>query len=153
APKVKGIQSSSAGIGQLGKRNGFDTRTDWKITTASGMHARPLAEVGIMGMLMFAKNLRFLLDSQGANHEARFSGAELHLETAMIVGLGSIGEETARLASAFGLRVIGTRRDISKPVPHVDLLFPAQELSRYLPEADFVVLATPHTPETENMLG
>lgn len=153
APKLKWIQASSAGIGQFVKRMKYAERTSWIFTTASGIHARPLAEFAIMAMLMFGKNYQYLFSEKAAKHWARYCGFELHGKTVLIVGLGSIGRETARLAKAFGMRVTGTRRDLSKPVDSIDRLFPVSELHDHLPDADFVVLSTPHTPETENLLS
>lgn len=153
APKVKWIQASSAGIGQFVKRMRYAERTSWVFTTASGIHARPLAEFALMAMLMFGKDYSYLFHEKAAKHWARYCGFELHDKTVLIVGLGSIGRETARLAKAFGMRVTGTRRDLSKPVEHVDRMFPVDQLHDHLPEADFVVLSTPHTPETENLLS
>lgn len=75
----------------------------------------------------------------------------LHLAetTMLIVGLGGIGAETARLASAFGIKVIATDARRTTPAPGVDELRPANELDALLPRADFVVLTVPHTPATE----
>jgi phosphoglycerate dehydrogenase-like enzyme len=95
----------------------------------------------------------YLLDEKDRKHWARYCAVELAAKTVMIVGLGSIGREVAAKAKAFDMRVIGTRRDLSKPVAHVDTLFPASEIAAHLPDADFLVLATPHTPETENIIG
>jgi phosphoglycerate dehydrogenase-like enzyme len=73
--------------------------------------------------------------------------------TALIVGVGGIGSEIGRLAAAFGMRVIGVderRRD--KP-PGVAELHRGDELDALLPQADFVILTVPHTPETEGFMN
>ena len=68
--------------------------------------------------------------------------------TMLIVGVGGVGAETARIASAFGMRVIGIdARRVSAP-PGVALLGRPEELDDLLPQADFVVLTIPHTPAT-----
>ena len=64
APNLKWIQATSAGIGQFVRRMGYANRTDWIFTTASGVHARPLAEFAVMSMLMFAKNVFYLADRE-----------------------------------------------------------------------------------------
>jgi phosphoglycerate dehydrogenase-like enzyme len=72
---------------------------------------------------------------------------------ALVVGVGGIGSEVARLCAAFGMRVIGVderRRD--KP-PGVAELHRGDELDALLPTADFVVLTVPHTPETEEFMN
>jgi phosphoglycerate dehydrogenase-like enzyme len=73
--------------------------------------------------------------------------------TALIVGVGGIGAEAARLCNAFGMHVIGTdaRRD---DVPEgVHELHPPEALDGLLPRADFVILTIPHTPETEGLMN
>ena len=73
--------------------------------------------------------------------------------TALIVGVGGIGAETARLASAFGIHTIGTdARRTDKPVGLAEL-YPAAALDEQLPRADFVILTVPHTPHTEGMMN
>ena len=71
--------------------------------------------------------------------------------TALIVGVGGIGGETARLCAALGMRVIGVdarREDVPEGV---DELHRPDQLDRLLPEADFVILTIPHTPQTEGL--
>jgi phosphoglycerate dehydrogenase-like enzyme len=72
--------------------------------------------------------------------------------TALIVGLGGIGAEAARLAAAFGMTVIGTdaRRDAAPP--GVSEMHPPEALDALLPRADFVILTVPHTPQTEGLM-
>lgn len=153
APNIRWIQATSAGIGQFVHRMQFDERTDWIFTTASGVHARPLAEFALMGMLMFAKNYLRLAEDKANHHWERYSGTELKSKTVAIIGLGSIGEEVARLAKAFEMRVIGNRRNPELAVANVDELYGKDEIQKMLPQCDFLVLATPHTPETENLIG
>jgi phosphoglycerate dehydrogenase-like enzyme len=70
--------------------------------------------------------------------------------TVLILGVGGIGAETARLCNEFGMRVIGIEARVERELPNVELHEP-DELDRYLPEADFVVSTVPHTPETEGI--
>jgi phosphoglycerate dehydrogenase-like enzyme len=73
--------------------------------------------------------------------------------TALIVGLGGIGAETARLLAAFGIRVLAVdARRTDKP-DHVAELHPPEALDRLLPQADFVILTVPHTPATEGFFN
>ncbi|HEX3573952.1 MAG TPA: D-2-hydroxyacid dehydrogenase [Rhodopila sp.] len=73
--------------------------------------------------------------------------------TALIVGLGGIGAETARLLSAFGMRVVAVdARRTDKP-DHVAELHAPEALDRLLPQADFVILTVPHTPATEGFFN
>ena len=73
--------------------------------------------------------------------------------TALIVGLGGIGAETARLLSAFGMRVIAVdARRTDKPDPVAEL-HPPGALDNLLAQADFVILTVPHTPATERFFN
>jgi phosphoglycerate dehydrogenase-like enzyme len=73
--------------------------------------------------------------------------------TALIVGLGGIGAETARLLAAFGMRVLAVdARRTDKPDTVAQLHQP-EALDRLLPEADFVILTVPHTPLTEGFFN
>ena len=72
--------------------------------------------------------------------------------TALIVGVGGIGSETARLAEAFGMRVIGIDARRRDAPPGVFKLEGPEALDALLPEADFVILTVPHTPETEGFM-
>lgn len=78
----------------------------------------------------------------------------LHLPeiTMLIVGVGGIGAETARLASSFGMQVIATDSRRRSAPAGVAELHPAQALDTLLPRADFVVLTVPHTPATEGFM-
>ena len=72
--------------------------------------------------------------------------------TMLIVGLGGIGTEAARLASAFGMTVLATDARRTDIPAHVNELHPASALDTLLGRADFVVLTVPHTPATEGLM-
>jgi len=151
APRLRWLQSTSAGIGQMVKRVGLD-RTDITFTTASGVHARPLADFCLMAMLMFAKNYVWMERDKKAKRWERYCGEELTGKTLAIVGVGRVGQEVARHGKRMDMRVTGMRRS-DAPVPDVDKLFDREELHAMLRDADFLVLAAPHTPETEGIIG
>lgn len=73
--------------------------------------------------------------------------------TALIVGLGGIGTETARLLAAFGVTVLAVdARRADKP-DFVAEMHPPAALETLLPRADFVILTVPHTPQTEGFFN
>jgi phosphoglycerate dehydrogenase-like enzyme len=110
-------------------------------------------------MLAFARGLHIYLPQQ-LRREWKPAGREsddvvVHLPqaTALIIGVGGIGAETARLAAAFGMTVIGLdERRPDKPAG-VTELHRADALDTVLPRADFVILTVPHTPETEGFFN
>jgi len=73
--------------------------------------------------------------------------------TALVVGVGGIGSEVARLAAAFGMRVIGVYERRRDAPPGVAELHRGDELDMLLHQADFVILTVPHTPETEGFMN
>jgi phosphoglycerate dehydrogenase-like enzyme len=76
----------------------------------------------------------------------------LHEATALILGVGGIGVEAARLCAAFGMRVIGVDARRTGLVPGLAELHPADALDAQLPRADFVIMTIPHTPATEGLM-
>jgi phosphoglycerate dehydrogenase-like enzyme len=80
--------------------------------------------------------------------------SELRGATVVVVGIGSIGGEVARLAAAFGMRVIGVRRRSALPLPAgVAEIVPPERLADVVPEADYVVVAAPLTPATRGLVS
>lgn len=153
APRLRWIQSTSAGVGQAAKRYGLD-RTEIIVTTASGVHAGPLAEFVLMAMLLFTKRHGYLAELKARRKFERFSSGALPGKTLAIIGPGKIGREIARLARPFGVRLTALGRTAhAADELGVDHVYARDELHAMLGEADFVVLAVPHTAETEGLLG
>lgn len=157
APRVRWVQATSAGIGQFVRRMRYAERWPGVVfTTASGVHARPLAEWTLLAMLAHARGLLDLRRAQFRRHWERFAGTDLEGRTVLVVGMGSIGREIGRLAAAFGMRVLGIRRTPGGGDPavvHAHELGGPEALHGFLRRAEFLVLAAPHTDETEGMIG
>src|SRR3990170_3656626 len=79
-------------------------------------------------------------------------GDEVRGKTMGVLGLGHIGAEIAEKAHVFGMRVIGTKRTPAD-VPHVDRIYPPDELREVLRASDVVVIALPLTSDTRGLLG
>jgi glyoxylate/hydroxypyruvate reductase len=154
APRLRWIQFTSSGIGELLRATGLD-RTGIVMTNAAGIHAVPLAEHAILSMLYFTKDVPARLDDMRARRWERYCGRELRGRTVGIIGLGNVGREVARLSRALGLYVIGVRRSsVDDPGRHhADEVRPPAELDAVLPRCDVVVLILPRTPETERIMG
>ena len=115
------------------------------VTTSSGVHAGPLAEFAILGLLAFAKDLPQRRRWQHERHwpEGQTPVGELRGQTLLLVGVGAIGTETARLAGAFGMHVLAVKRTLEGGVPHVDELHPVSELRALVGRADAIVVTLP----------
>jgi phosphoglycerate dehydrogenase-like enzyme len=108
-------------------------------------------------VLAFARGLHRYLPQQLRREWIRDSSEEggvIHLpgSTALIVGVGGIGAETARLMDAFGMHVTGVDPRRREAPPGVRKLDAPDALDALLPLADFVVLTVPHTPATEGFM-
>jgi phosphoglycerate dehydrogenase-like enzyme len=106
-------------------------------------------------MVMLARNLHIAVRNQQERRWERNVAetmSDLHGRTLALVGAGNIGRHVARLARAYGMRVVACRRT-AKPTPFVDRVYPLQELHALLAEGDFVAVAAPLTARTEGMLG
>ncbi len=153
-PKVRWIQGTSTGIGQFVLRTGL-IHTPITFTTARGIHAKPLADFVVMAILRFAKDGPRMIRGQTARHWERYCGRDIRGTTVGIICLGTIGREVARVCRALGMRVVATKRSVSPGAqePDVDALVPLADLQDLLAETDYLVLAVPHTRETEGLIG
>ncbi len=119
-----------------------------------GVHNDHIGQHIMMYVLALARGLPYYMNAQRAHRwdqEARKSRyVELSTASALIVGVGGIGQETARLCNAFRMRVIGIDQRWEYRVPNIKKYGP-EDLDNLLPEVDFVIVTTPHTSETEGM--
>lgn len=152
APRLRWLQATSAGIGQLVKRMAYDQRMPRTVfTTASGVHAIPLAEFCMMSILNHDRGLAQMQADQRAHRWERFATTDLPGKTVAVIGMGNIGSEIARLSSAHGMRVIGSKMTPA-PMANVERIYAHDDLNAMLAEADVVIMTAPHTPVTDKML-
>jgi len=153
APKLKWVQVMSAGVDRF--LDDELRQSSVIMTSVSGMHATPIGEIVLELMLMFVKQAPLCFQLKQERQWKRFMPTVLHSKTVGIVGLGNIGREVARLAKAFGMRVVATRRSAKRVMraKGVDILLPREQLPRLLSESDFVVLSLPFTSETNKLIG
>jgi phosphoglycerate dehydrogenase-like enzyme len=142
------------------------------LTNMRGLFSDVIADQVFGYILCFARNLHRYILQQMCGHWAPVGGEEervpfasgpaavsaidrahLHLAdcTLGVVGLGSIGAETARRGLAFGMRVLAVDPLRTAAPPGVEALWPVERLPDLLAASDFVVIAAPHTPQTEKM--
>lgn len=151
ADRLRWIQVLTAGVdrydlGRLRERGVL-------VTNASGVAARPIAEQVLGYLLVFERRIHRGIRQQARGVWRRYSAGELGDKTVGIVGVGAIGREVARLTSAFGTTVVGTKRDLEDAPETLDAVYPPAELDTLLARSDYVVLACPLTPETTGLIG
>ena len=169
APRLRWVQLYSAGPDHILTHPLWTTPV--LFTTTSGIHAIPIAEYVLTMMLAWLRRLpqAFELRQRGVwptrtERVSLFMGEEMRGKTLGIVGYGSIGRELARLATAFGMRVLamqrGThRRDAGFVLPGIgdpegtlpERYYAPGELHTMLAECDVVVIAAPLTAQTRGM--
>lgn len=162
APRLSWVHSATSGVERAltpaARERGL------VVTNARGVFSRPIAEYVLMMILSVSRRLPQLLELQRERTWQPLEGAELRDVTVGIVGLGSIGRAVGALATAFGCRVVAVRRrpggeatgdGAEKTFGEVmlDRVGGPETLPELLAESDFIVLAAPLTPETEDMIN
>jgi phosphoglycerate dehydrogenase-like enzyme len=152
-PELRWVQATSAGIGGFLQRTGL-ADSPLVFTTAAGVHGVPLAEFTLLGLLYFAKGMPVLNRWKAERHWERHATGQLAGSQALVVGLGGIGVQVARLLSAAGVSVCGAGRPgRTYDIPGVTGYVDTADLGHVLPDMDAVILACPLTPETEGLIG
>ena len=125
------------------------------VTNLAGLYGNSIAEYAFALMTVLARRLHLAFRNQAArvwDRDIARGVSNLHGKTLALVGLGDIGRAMARLARAYGMRVIACRRT-GRPSPEVDRLYPLNELHAMLAEGDFVSAVAPLIASTQGMLG
>ena len=123
------------------------------LTNASGVHAEPIGEQVLGAMLAFERRFLDAMANKERESWERVEGGELHGKTLGIVGVGAIGSRVAELGSAFGMEVLGTKRDPDSAPDAVDECFGPDGHTELCRRADHLVLACPLTEATRGLIG
>jgi glyoxylate/hydroxypyruvate reductase len=153
ARRVQWLQATSSGIGQFMGRTGL---AGWNavVTTAAGIHAQPLSEWALTGVLYFVKDVPDLEARQAAHRWERIAVGGLVGRRALVVGLGHVGRAVAAALGGLGVEVWGMRREGgSDQVAGVSRTGTAADLQELLRSCDIMVLTLPLTPETFRLIG
>lgn len=149
--KLRWFQSWSAGVDSLPLAE--MELQDIQITSANGVHANPISETIFALMLGLTRKIHTYVKNQQAKvwHHSGLK-LEIHNKTIGLIGTGAIGKETARIAKAFGMKVIGVRHS-GKPEEYFDEMYTSGQLNDMLPQCDYVVVTLPLTQETQQLFG
>jgi phosphoglycerate dehydrogenase-like enzyme len=155
-PGLRWVHATSAGAGEQVRQAALPAEALERvaITTSSGVHAVPLAEFAIFGLLAMAKDLPRLIEDQRARAwpEVRQPFRELSGQTLFLVGVGEIGREVARLGKALGMHTVGFRRTEGPPPEWVDEVHGPQRLAELAGRADGMVVSLPLTDQTAGLI-
>lgn len=122
-----------------------------RLTTAAGVHAEPIAQYVFTYVLHWHRQVALHQRQQSDRRWEIAVSDDLTSKTLGIVGFGGIGQSTARVAKAFGMRVLGLRRGVIDD-ENVDEAFDPSGLATLLAQSDFVVLALPLNEATRHLI-
>ncbi len=157
APRLRWLHVVGAGV------DGFSIpglrEAPFAITLKAAASAIPMAEHVLAQILLVARRALEYRARQvcheWCSHDQWPTTAliEVHGATLGLVGLGRAGRSRARRAKAFGMRVVGTKRTLVDCLPHVDRIYPADQLRAMLAESDFVAILALLTDATHRLIG
>ena len=165
APRLTWVHSATSGVERA--LTPASRERALVVTNARGVFSRPIAEYVLMMILAVSRRLPQLLELQRERTWQPLEGTELRDVTVGVVGFGSIGRTVATLATSFGCRVVAVRRHselestprsaddegLSAAKLRLDRVGGPETLPELLAESDFIVLAAPLTPETEDLIN
>jgi phosphoglycerate dehydrogenase-like enzyme len=149
APNLRWIQVTGAGIEPA-------LPLDWLppqvvLLNNSGVHVEKIRESAVMMLLMLNARVPEIVTNQRQARWQQIFTPQIRGRTVLIIGVGDMGGGVAQAGRQLGLRILGVRRS-GAPHPDVEQMFKPDEMDGALPQADFVVLATPLTQETATLL-
>ncbi len=149
APNLKWIHCIGAGVEHM-------LPMDWlpdsvTLTNNKGVHGAKAAEYGLMSVLMLHSHMPAIVTNQrNVVYDSRYA-SPIAGKTLVVIGTGSLGGSAAKKVHELGVHVIGVNRH-GKPVDGCDEVVTTAQLDEVLPRADYLLAATPDTPETRGLL-
>jgi phosphoglycerate dehydrogenase-like enzyme len=151
-PSVEWVHTRSAGIDFIASEG--LAASDVTLTNAKGMFSSTLAEYCMMACSYFAKDLPRLLRQKSDVNWEQYPVLELRGSTLGVVGYGDIGRASAKLAKAYGMRVVGLKRNAAPYMDeYCDHMYGIDGLNDLMEESDYILISTPLTEQTRGMIS
>lgn len=150
APNLKWIHMTGAGIEHVLPLEWLPAGT--VLTNNRGVHRPKAQQFTMTALLMLNERIPALVTEQYKAKWTRIYATAIEGKTALIIGVGMMGDAAARAARQLGLKTIGVRRS-GTPNRYIDEMHTPDRLAELLPRADFVLVNAPLTDETEGMIG
>lgn len=157
SPRLVWAHHTQAGVSNLAGTDLWGSRVT--LTSSRGaVAATAIAEYVLAAAAHFARGLHEAAGQKAAGRFTRegYQMRTLGGATMGVIGLGGIGKEVARLSRAAGMRVIGTRRSVTAPLPGADgadLVLPVGRIGQVAAEADFLAVCAQLTAETRGFIN
>ena len=150
APNLKWIHCVSAGVEHL-------LPMDWifdglVLTNSSGAHAKKAGEYGLMSILMLQNHMTKIITNQKNKDFLSLFSNPVVGKTVVLVGTGNLGSSMAKLVAPLGANIIGVNKR-GKMAEGCSKVISIDKIDTVLPDADFLYLAVPETPDTKNLIS
>ncbi len=150
APNLKWIHVISAGVEHL---HPLDWMFDGLVlTNSSGAHTKKAGEYGLMSILMLQNHMTKIITNQKNNSFVSLFSNPIAGKTVVLVGTGNLGTSMAKLVAPLGVNIIGVNKR-GRMTEGFSKVISIDKIDTVLPDADFLYLAVPETPETKNLIS
>jgi len=152
-PSVEWVHTRSAGVDFIASDGLFSSPV--QLTNAKGMFSSTLAEYCMMACAYFAKDLPRLMRQKNDVNWEQYSVLEIRGSTLGVVGFGDIGRASAKLAKAYGMKVLGLKRSIPESFsdPYCDEMYDMSGLLELVKKSDYILISTPLTEQTRGLIS
>lgn len=156
-PSVEWVHTRSAGIDFISSQNLFYklNAADIQLTNAKGMFSSTLAEYCMLACSYFSKDLPRLMRQKNEANWEQYPVLELRGSTLGVVGFGDIGRASAKLAKAYGMKVLGLKRTVPESFSDecCDEIFDLSGLVEVVKRSDYILVSTPLTEQTRGLIS
>jgi len=150
ASKLRWVQALGSGVD--GIINSPSLRSDVIVTNIHGIHGAAVSEAAIAAMLALSRNLPRVVRNQDRHRWERWPARLLDGKTVGILGIGAIAQALAPKCKALGMTVVGIS-SAKRAVAGLDRTYGRDELVAAVADFDYLVVLTPYSPETRNIVG
>ncbi len=150
APRLRWIHCIGAGVEHLLPLTWLPEQVT--LTNNKGVHAAKAGEFGLMAVLMLHSHIpEVVFNQRNAVYDSLYS-SPIAGKTLVVLGTGTLGGSAARKVGQLGVQVIGVNRS-GNPVEGCDRVVTTAQLDDVLPDADYMLIATPDTPQTRGLMS
>jgi D-2-hydroxyacid dehydrogenase (NADP+) len=150
ARKLKWVQALGTGLDGITDQPALSA--DVTVTSLHGVHGAPVSEAALASMLALSRDLPGFVRAQDEHQWKRWPAKLLQGKTVGILGMGVIAEALAPKCKALGMNVVGITSS-PRQAAGFDRVHPVGELLQVLAEVDHLVLLTPYSPATHQMVN
>lgn len=154
---LKWVSVMSAGVERVLHLSGGNDLRDSNIVLTNNkvVQGPEIADHALALLLTLSRGLNNFIAAKSAEEwqQRPYPGIELNGKTALVIGVGGIGTQIAIRANAFGMNVIGVDPEDKPFMPFIKKVVKPDQLDSVIPEADVVFISTPHTPQSNKMMG